>query len=102
MNLKCSCGSDEFTFSLVVLANQTEHKVAHCIRCEKRYPNFLPKELTPENLDSWTMPFGKHAGKRLAEIPRDYLLWCLDNVPRNNIQKTLKAYLDQQVKASPE
>ena len=26
------------------------------------------------------MPFGKHRGKALSEIPVDYLLWCLDNM----------------------
>jgi hypothetical protein len=26
------------------------------------------------------LDFGKHAGKRLSEVPTDYLLWCLDNL----------------------
>ena len=29
---------------------------------------------------SISMPFGKHKGKALSEIPVDYLLWCLDNM----------------------
>ena len=29
---------------------------------------------------SITMPFGKHRGKALSEIPVDYLLWCLDKM----------------------
>lgn len=47
--------------------------------------------LVPKTLDSWgdlcdwcinpqtitTMPFGKHAGKPLAEVPEDYLRWFL-------------------------
>ncbi len=27
-----------------------------------------------------TMPFGKHKGKRLSEIPPGYLAWCLENI----------------------
>jgi hypothetical protein len=30
------------------------------------------------------MPFGKHKGIPLEEIPDDYLLWVLDNVPLDN------------------
>jgi hypothetical protein len=26
------------------------------------------------------LDFGKHAGKRVSEVPTDYLLWCLDNL----------------------
>lgn len=26
---------------------------------------------------SETMPFGKHRGHRLVDVPTDYLLWCL-------------------------
>ncbi len=26
------------------------------------------------------MPFGKHAGKELADIPRAYLVWALENL----------------------
>jgi hypothetical protein len=28
---------------------------------------------------SVTMPFGKHKGRHLAQIPADYLYWILDN-----------------------
>lgn len=31
---------------------------------------------------STTMPFGKHKGKRLCDVPTDYLKWCLDNCDR--------------------
>jgi hypothetical protein len=30
------------------------------------------------------MTFGKHKGKDLADIPDDYLLWCLENCERLN------------------
>jgi Putative quorum-sensing-regulated virulence factor len=34
------------------------------------------------------MTFGKHRGKRLEDIPGDYLLWCLDNM--GNLSPTLR------------
>lgn len=34
------------------------------------------------------MPFGKHRGEELGNIPRDYLLWVLDNC--DNISPTLR------------
>ena len=27
--------------------------------------------------DNSLMPFGKHKGKKLANVPAQYLLWCL-------------------------
>lgn len=32
-----------------------------------------------DGLDAKTMPFGKHKGERIDEIPSDYLRWLLDN-----------------------
>ncbi len=34
------------------------------------------------------MPFGKHRGEQLGNVPRDYLLWVLDNC--GNISPTLR------------
>jgi hypothetical protein len=31
--------------------------------------------------DTFVMPFGKHKGKPLAEVPAGYLTWLLENVP---------------------
>lgn len=33
------------------------------------------KELTDDSL----MPFGKHRGEKLSEVPAQYLLWIWDN-----------------------
>lgn len=35
-------------------------------------------------MSDWEMPFGKHRGKRLAEVPTSYLSWMLDNVDFHN------------------
>ena len=38
------------------------------------------------------MPFGKHQGTKLANVPPDYLLWCYDNIPK--LSGALKQYID--------
>ena len=38
----------------------------------------------PKLTDNSIMPWGKHKGKKLANIPNDYLLWL-----RDEIQKTV-------------
>ena len=31
--------------------------------------------------DNSLMPFGKHAGKKMSEVPDDYLLWLYEQPP---------------------
>lgn len=48
------------------------------------------------------MPFGKHKGKHLKDVPDDYLLWLYDNYQSwiqkkkklNNTQRGLLAYIE--------
>lgn len=42
------------------------------------------------------MPFGKHAGKELADIPRAYLVWALENL---ELHEDLRAEISKIVKA---
>ncbi len=42
--------------------------------------------------DNSIMPFGKHKGKRLVDVPADYLLWCYENL--TNLSKDLKEYIE--------
>ncbi len=47
------------------------------------------------------MPFGKHKGKRLDEVPPNYLLWALDNMDR--LSPTLRSAMEDvlEVRAHP-
>ena len=38
------------------------------------------------------MPFGKHRGQRLEDIPQSYLCWVLDNVA--NLSPTLRRQIE--------
>lgn len=40
--------------------------------------------------DKSIMPFGKHKGKHLDQVPAAYLLWLFDN---NKCGKRLRAYI---------
>jgi uncharacterized protein (DUF3820 family) len=47
---------------------------------------------------AWTdespMPFGKHKGKKLSEVPASYLLWCYDQPGMNNNWPQLLSYIE--------
>jgi exodeoxyribonuclease X len=42
-----------------------------------------------------TMPFGKHKGEKIEDLPTDYIEWCLENVERlsPSIQKEMENQL---------
>lgn len=41
------------------------------------------------------MPFGKHKGEKIEDLPTDYIEWCLENVERlsPSIQKEMENQL---------
>jgi len=41
--------------------------------------------------DNSLMPFGKHKGTKLINVPADYLLWLYDNI---DLKEDLKKYVD--------
>lgn len=49
----------------------------------------LPLPMTDQSL----MPFGKHKGKALANVPAHYLLWLYENA--ENLRNPLKAYIEE-------
>lgn len=40
--------------------------------------------------DTSLMPFGKHKGEKMANVPADYLIWCFDN---NKCNPAVRAYI---------
>ena len=43
----------------------------------------------------YVMPFGKHAGKPLKEIPHDYLRWGAENLQCESFQKNIAIYREE-------
>lgn len=46
--------------------------------------------------DSTLMPFGRHQGKKLANVPASYLLWAYNNL---QLLAPLKEYIEDNMKA---
>jgi uncharacterized protein (DUF3820 family) len=55
----------------------------------------MNEHLRPQELSHYEMPFGKHRGERLGDIPASYLLWLHDqsfcpNKVRNYVERERK------------
>ena len=46
--------------------------------------------------DNSAMPFGKHKGKKMIDVPADYLLWLHD---QGELFGDLKGYIDENIEA---
>lgn len=64
----------EFVTEVVLFSNGTEHIKGECSSCKR--VRFLPQKKSAEE---YVMPFGKHKGKRLCDIPMDYIKWLVEN-----------------------
>jgi hypothetical protein len=49
----------------------------------------LPIPMTDDSL----MPFGKHKGKKMANVPAYYLMWLWENA--DNLRDPLKSYIEK-------
>jgi hypothetical protein len=59
-----------------------------------RWLRWVGAPMTFDRAAAFVMPFGKHAGKTLAEIPRDYLLWGLEKINRPSIRRAIERFLE--------
>lgn len=50
----------------------------------------LTQEPTKEEADNYTMTFGKHKGKKLNELPKEYLEWMLGNSTDSRMIKLIE------------
>lgn len=46
--------------------------------------------------DESPMPYGKHEGKAMIDVPADYLLWLYDN---DRCSGSVKAYIEECIDA---
>jgi len=61
--------------------------------------NDVPTEHLPDPLFcDFAITFGVHKGKKISEVPEEYLIWACDNV-KNNTEtlKNIKLYLNKQI-----
>lgn len=50
----------------------------------------LNQEPTKEEADNYVIDFGKHKGKKLTEVPKEYLEWMLGNANNERIKKLIE------------
>jgi uncharacterized protein (DUF3820 family) len=49
--------------------------------------------------DTDLMPFGKHKGKRMIDVPASYFLWLLDALKNDTRNVEVKQYLQENKEA---
>lgn len=49
-----------------------------------------PVEITKEEADNYTLTFGKHKGKKIAELPKDYVEWLIYNAKDERLIKMIE------------
>jgi len=49
-----------------------------------------PIEVTQEEADNYTLEFGKHKGKKLTEVPADYIEWLMGNTQDERMLKLIE------------
>ncbi len=56
------------------------------------------KKLLPQNnsIDGFTIPFGKHEGKKLKDVPRSYLEWLVnESSVDSKLKKKVQSFLEK-------
>ena len=51
---------------------------------------FTEREVTKEEALAYTLPYGKHKGKKLTEVPEDYIDWMLGNNTDDRVLKMIE------------
>jgi hypothetical protein len=84
-NQKCVVCSGE-TF------NVNEKNEVFCSACNVSLPLGSPVA-APRASGVYEMPFGKHKGKALGDVPREYLVWLEKNFDDGPCKDEVRAYL---------
>lgn len=50
----------------------------------------IMKEITMEDAKNYTIPFGKHKGKKIEELPENYVDWLIGNSKDENLLKMIE------------
>lgn len=79
------CGCDKFT----VNHSPGGHAKAECSTCGA-YLQFIPQGPEPTHIGEVVIPFGKHKGARLAQIPDEYLRWAAENLESTKWREKFK------------
>lgn len=77
-----------------VFGNGVMHIRADCPICGG-YLKYLPQYLTDEET---TIPFGKHKGTKLSELPKEYLKFLIENnIVKGSLKKSIEKLYGEQM-----
>lgn len=54
----------------------------------------MPSDKSEENIDTYVMPFGKHSGKLLKDVPKDYIEWLSNKELKEPLKTFVKKILE--------
>lgn len=52
-----------------------------------------------EDYGSVRLNFGKHSSKRIADVPVEYLLWCVNKAKASSVPKSAREAIEQYLKS---
>lgn len=63
------------------------------VETERHSVNESKTTVSDDDLPNYSIPFGKYKGKKLSEVPEDYIDWCLKNLdPTFSVMDVFKRY----------
>jgi uncharacterized protein (DUF3820 family) len=83
----CHCGCEE-----TVEKKKGPHTGIYCAECDT-WLKWKPKarKINPKiDWKQYKMPFGKHKGIRICDLPKTYLKWGAENIEDENLQEMFK------------
>ena len=89
---------DQATVELTVIFTDAETDLAYKVILDRKGLSFLTAEQLWEFSEKCRVPkimaFGKHKGLSIAQLPRDYKMWCLRQPDMDiYVQKAIKESL---------
>lgn len=94
MKIKCrKCGESEGKIIDRIFVDGTMHKELRCGTCDA-YQRFLPQEMERRDAANYEMPFGKHQGVKIENLPHDYVSWLAQQKGRDKAFRAARRFLD--------
>lgn len=61
--------------------------------CSNKQASAIIASMTKQTGADYIVTFGKHAGKKLSQIPKQWMAWAKDNIDRKDVRDNIDLYL---------